>query len=96
MSSGCPPSTTCWITQSSSGVDGSSDRAIPPVAPSRTRAISPPSGATKAADARSDRSSSFASPRTLVMTWSISVEPLTAWLKRYSRSMFRCRSDSEA
>ena len=52
------------------GVDGSSERASRPLAPSRT-AGDAPSGPTNAADARSDRSS-LASPRTVVITWSIS------------------------
>ena len=61
---------------------GSSDRASRPLAPSRTRATSPPSVATKAISARSACSSSFASPSTLPRTSSTSGELVTAWVKR--------------
>ena len=53
-----------------------------PAASSRTRATRSPSGPMKAAVARSERSSSLASPSTLFMTSSSSTALLTAWLKR--------------
>ena len=80
----------------SSGVAGSSDRDSRPAASSRTRATRSPSGPMNAAVARSERSTSLASPRTLFMTSSSSTELLTAWLNRYSRSRLRCRSARDA